>query len=90
AVKEPFRVKKAAKRSLGPTQEKTQADLSRDLSMADGESQTPGGPDTQAMARQRLDDAVPLALELQQPSAISEAPTDADRRPDHRPVEVLN
>jgi DNA excision repair protein ERCC-1 len=55
AVKEPFRVKKAAKR--GPTRENTQAGLSRDASMAEGESQTPGEPDVAAMARQRLEDA---------------------------------
>ncbi|KAH6615251.1 hypothetical protein C7974DRAFT_437140 [Boeremia exigua] len=90
AVKEPFRVKKAAKRGL--TRESTQVDLSRDTSMAQGESQMPGEPDVQAMARQRLDDAVPVALEMQQATATSaaNAGADADRRPDHRPAEVLN
>lgn len=90
AVKEPFRVKKAAKRSLGPTRENTQAGLSRDTSMAEGESQAPGEPDVQAMVRQRLDDAAPVALGMQQASAASGVTTDADRRPDHRPAEVLN
>ncbi|KAF3047846.1 ssDNA endonuclease and repair protein rad10 [Didymella keratinophila] len=90
AVKEPFRVKKAAKRSLGPTRENTQAGLSRDTSMAEGESQTPREPDVQAMARQRLDDAVPVALGTQQASAASGVTNDADRRPDHRPAEDLN
>ncbi|KAJ4341897.1 ssDNA endonuclease and repair protein rad10 [Didymella glomerata] len=93
AVKEPFRVKKAAKRSLGPTWENTQAGLSRDTSMAEGESQMAGEPDVPAMARQRLDDAVPVALGMQQASAASAASgviDDADKRPAHRPAEVLN
>lgn len=88
AVKEPFRVKKAARR--GPTRENTQTGLSRNTSMAEGEDQTPGEPDTQAMARHRLEDAMPVALEMQQATAPSAASADADRRPDHRPAEVLN
>ncbi|KAJ4380760.1 ssDNA endonuclease and repair protein rad10 [Didymella sp. IMI 355093] len=90
AVKEPFRVKKAAKRSLGSTQGHNQASLSRHTSMAEGESQIPEEPDVHAMARQRLDDAVPVALGMQHASAASGVTADADRRPDHRPVEVLN
>lgn len=89
AVKEPFRVKKAAKRSLGPTRENTQAGLSRDTSMAEGESQTPGELDVQAIARQRLDDAVPVALGMQQASVASDATNVADKQPDHRPAEVF-
>lgn len=88
AVKEPFRVKKAARRGL--TRESTQAGLSGDTSRAEGESQTLAEPDVQAMARQRLDDAVPVALEMQHATAPSAAHTDADKRPDHRPTEVLN
>jgi DNA excision repair protein ERCC-1 len=87
AVKEPFRVKKAAKR--GPTRENTQAGLSRDASMAEGESQTPGEPDVAAMARQRLEDAVPVAFDMQE-AATSSTDADADRRPDQRPAELLN
>ncbi|OSS45678.1 hypothetical protein B5807_09645 [Epicoccum nigrum] len=87
AVKEPFRVKKAAKR--GPTRGNTQTGLSRDASMAEGESQTPGEPDVAAMARQRLEDAVPVALDMQE-TATSNAIADADRRPDQRPAELLN
>ncbi|KAJ4307587.1 ssDNA endonuclease and repair protein rad10 [Neodidymelliopsis sp. IMI 364377] len=85
AVKEPFRVKKAARR--GPARENTQATMSRDVSMAEDESQT---PDVQAMARQRLEDAVPVALGMQQATETSAANADADRRPEHRPAEVLN
>lgn len=88
AVKEPFRVKKAARRGL--TRESTQAGLSRDTSMAEGEIHVLGEPDVQAMARQRLDDAVPVALEMQEAAASSAAYTDADRRPNSRPAEVLN
>lgn len=88
AVKEPFRVKKAARRGL--TQENTPATTSRDISMAEGESQTPAQPDVQAAARQRLEDAVPVVLGMQQATTISATDTDADRRPDHRPAEVLN
>jgi DNA excision repair protein ERCC-1 len=87
AVKEPFRVKKAAKR--GPTRENTQAGLSRDASTAGGESQTPGEPDVAAMARQRLEDAVPVAFDMQEAAALNTKP-DADRRPDQRPAELLN
>lgn len=88
AVKEPFRVKKAARR--GPTREGTQTGLSRDASMVESGVQTPVEPDTQAMARQRLDDAVPVALEMQQASAVPPLTADADKRPDQRPAEVLN
>lgn len=88
AVKEPFRVKKAARRGLA--RENTQAGLSRDTSMAEGEDQTLEEPDVQAMVRQRLDDAVPVALGMQQATATSAANADADKRPDHRPAEVLN
>ncbi|KAF9695820.1 hypothetical protein EKO04_005821 [Ascochyta lentis] len=88
AVKEPFRVKKAARRGL--PRENTQADTSRDDFTAEGDSQTPGEPDVEAMARKRWEHAAPVALELQQATATSTANTDADRRPDHRPAEVLN
>ena len=74
AVKEPFRVKKAAKR--GPTRGNTQAGLSRDASTAEGESQT-------------LGDAVPVASDMQG-AATSSTKADADRRPDQRPAELLN
>ena len=87
AVKEPFRVKKAAKR--GPTRGNTQAGLSRDASTAEGESQTLGDPDVAAMARQRLEDAVPVASDMQG-AATSSTKADADRRPDQRPAELLN
>lgn len=90
AVKEPFRVKKAAKRSLGPTRENTQTALSGDTSIAESESRTPGEPDVQAMARQRLDDAAPVVLGMQQASTAAGVTIDAERRPDHRPADVLN
>ncbi|KZM21743.1 ssDNA endonuclease and repair protein rad10 [Ascochyta rabiei] len=88
AVKEPFRVRKAARRGLAL--ENTQANTSRDNSMAEGESQTSGEPHVQAMARQRLEDAVPVALAMQQATATSKANTDADRRSEYRPAEVSN
>lgn len=91
AVKEPFRVKKAAKRGLTrENTEATQATMSRDISFAEGESQTPGETEVQAMARHRLEDAVPAAFGMQQVAATSTADTDADRRPDRRPADVLN
>ncbi|KAJ8116229.1 hypothetical protein OPT61_g2306 [Boeremia exigua] len=88
AVKEPFRVKKAAKR--GMTREGTQADLSRDTSMAGGENHMPAEPDVQTTARRKLDEAVPVAIGMQQDTPIISADNDADRRPDHRPAEVLD
>ncbi|KAF3000110.1 ssDNA endonuclease and repair protein rad10 [Curvularia kusanoi] len=87
AVKEPFRVKKAARRGL--TRENTQAGLSRDVSIAEGESRTPGEPDVEAMARQRLEDAVPFALNAQE-AATSNTEPDADTRPEQRPAEIMN
>ncbi|KAF1930863.1 mating-type switching protein swi10 [Didymella exigua CBS 183.55] len=90
AMKEPFRVKKAAKRSLGPTRENTQAGRERDTSMAEDEREAPGEPVLQAMARQRLIDAAPMPLGVQQVSTTSGMTADADRRPDHRPAEVLD
>lgn len=88
AVREPFRVKKAAKRGLA--RGNTQTAMSREMSMVGGESQAPEESDVPAIARQRLEDAVPVALEMQQATAASTSNPDADKRPDHRPAEVLN
>ncbi len=87
AVKEPFRVKKAARRGL--TRDNSRATMSRDISMAEGGNETPDEPEAQVVARQRLEDAVPVALGMRQ-AAPSAANTDADKRPDQRPAEVLN
>lgn len=76
AVREPFRVQKAARRVLD-----------RD----DGRAATSidNLPPTQTAA-QRLDDAVPLAMDMQRASLGATAESDADKRPDHRPADYLD
>jgi DNA excision repair protein ERCC-1 len=73
AVKEPFRVKKAAKRGL--TRESTQ---------------TASRQDTEAGARQRVEDAIPVAIEMQKSAPATAPGSDADKRSDYRPAEILN
>lgn len=88
AVREPFRVKKAAKRGL--PRDNTQTNMSEDASVAEGESRIPGEPGAPAMVHQRLEDAVPVALGLQQAVANTEADADANRQSDDRSTEVVN
>jgi DNA excision repair protein ERCC-1 len=73
AVKEPFRVKKAAKRGL--TRDSTQIAMSQDV---------------EAIARQRAEDAVPMAIDMHESAPAVTASSDAEKRPDHRPAEALN
>jgi DNA excision repair protein ERCC-1 len=73
AVKEPFRVRKAAKRSL--TRESTQ---------------TASRQDTEAAARQRVEDAIPVAIEMQKSAPAAAPGSDADKRSEYRPAEILN
>jgi DNA excision repair protein ERCC-1 len=73
AVKEPFRVRKAAKRGL--TRESTQ---------------TASRQDTEAAARQRVEDAIPVAIEMQKSAPAAAPGSDADKRSEYRPAEILN
>ncbi|KAF1840989.1 mating-type switching protein swi10 [Cucurbitaria berberidis CBS 394.84] len=86
AVREPFRVKQAARRGI--SRDDTQATMSRDISLAEGENQTPIRTDTEDTARRRVDEAVPLAAEMEGARSAVVAESDADKRPDHRPAEV--
>jgi DNA excision repair protein ERCC-1 len=88
AVREPFRVKKAARRGL--SREDTRATMPRDISMAEGEDAGPMRADANTLARDRVDQAVPLAVEMDRTASTATAVADADRRPDHRPAEDLN
>ncbi|KAH9865722.1 hypothetical protein J1614_009309 [Plenodomus biglobosus] len=87
AVREPFRVKKAARRAVN--REDTQTTISRNESMAEGDGQTPTET-AGATAYQRVDEAVPLAIDMQSPSRFTTGESDADKRPDHRAAENLN
>jgi DNA excision repair protein ERCC-1 len=87
AVREPFRVKKAARRTAG---QDNGATMSRDVSMAEGENQTSMDMDVEEIARHRVDDAVPLAMELERSAPFAATGSDADKRPDHRPAEDIN
>jgi DNA excision repair protein ERCC-1 len=87
AAREPFRIKKAAKR--GVTSESTlgvsQDSLSRGVSAAGGDDILYG--DTlEETVHQRVDGAVPLAAELSRTTPVTAA-SDADRRPSHRIAE---
>ncbi|KAF2131378.1 hypothetical protein P153DRAFT_355177 [Dothidotthia symphoricarpi CBS 119687] len=88
AVREPFRVKKAARRSLN--REDSRPAASMEISMAEEEDLPPTETAVAATARQRLDDAVPLAMDMQRASLGAAAESDADKRPDRRPAEDLD
>jgi DNA repair protein Rad10 len=87
AVREPFRLKKAGKRT---GLEDTRPAMSRDISMADGESVSLVASDVETIARERVDQAVPLAIEMGRSAMEAAAGSDADKRPAHRPAEHLN
>lgn len=82
AVRQPFRVNKAARRVLG--REDTQETLSRPEAMARGNGAT---SETATSARDdvrpTVDEAVPLAIEMQNTSPFAQCESDA------RPAEVL-
>jgi DNA excision repair protein ERCC-1 len=86
SVREPFRIKKAAKRSL--TRDNTQASLSRDESMAAGESQTLGESTFDLSARKRVADAMPVAASMARTAPLA-AHADADARPPYRIAEQV-
>lgn len=50
----------------------------------------PMGEDSASVARERVDQAVPLALEMQSAAPANSSVPDADRRPDHRPAEEMD
>ncbi|KAL6702595.1 ssDNA endonuclease and repair protein rad10 [Coniothyrium glycines] len=82
AVREPFRVKKAARRGLN--RDDTRATMSRDISMADGDSQMPTEAATDGAAQHVIDAAIPLAVEMERTAPFAAASSDADKRPAHR------
>jgi DNA excision repair protein ERCC-1 len=88
AVREPFRVKKAARRGI--SRGDTGATMSRDMSRADGEDQTPVGDVSASTARARVGQAIPLAVEMERAAPVAAVVADADKRPDHRPAEEMN
>lgn len=85
AVREPFRVQKAARRGI--SREDTQATMSRGMSLAEGEDRLPPGVNGEDLARQRMDEAVPLAIDMERSAPFAGAESDADQRPDHRAAE---
>jgi DNA excision repair protein ERCC-1 len=84
AVKEPFRIQKAARR--GVVREDTRPAMSRDISMADRGTSMPMEND----ACERVDQAIPLAGEMDRAATARAGISDADKRPDHRPAEDMN
>lgn len=88
AVREPFRVKKAGRRGL--SRDDTRATMSRDISMAEGANERPEKPANDDIAHPRVDDAIPLAIEMERSAPFAAAQSDADKRPNHRPAEELN
>jgi DNA excision repair protein ERCC-1 len=88
AVREPFRLKKAGKRGLNP--EDIRATMSRDVTLAEGESQPAMDADVDSLARERLAQAVPLAVEMEEDMSAGLDGPDADKRPEHRIAEDLD
>lgn len=74
AVREPFRIKKAAKRGI-----------MRDNTQAEGDNRTIDDGLEQSM-HSVAEDAVPLATELAKTTSVTARPN-TDERPDHRPTE---
>jgi DNA excision repair protein ERCC-1 len=83
AVREPFRVKKAAGRGIA--RDESHATMSRDVSRAEGEDQFPSETDIEVAARLGIGNAVPVDVEMPQPAPAGVA--DADMRPPRRPAE---
>jgi DNA excision repair protein ERCC-1 len=88
AVREPFRVKKAARRAVD--QDDNRATMSRDISMAEGENQMPVETGADDTALRRVDEIIPLAMELETSAPFAATVSDADKRPDRRPAEDVN
>jgi DNA repair protein Rad10 len=87
AVREPFRLKKAGKRT---GHEDTQPAMSRDTPLAEGDGAPLMASEMETIARERVDQAIPLAVEMGRAALEEAAASDADKRPAHRPVEHLN
>ncbi|KAL1599631.1 ssDNA endonuclease and repair protein rad10 [Paraconiothyrium brasiliense] len=88
AVREPFRIKKAAKRGI--TRENTldapHNTLSRGVTLAEGDDPIVDDDITGDFVHQRVNEAVPLAAEMSKTAPVSAA-SDADKRPSHRIAE---
>ncbi|EMD91698.1 hypothetical protein COCC4DRAFT_57282 [Bipolaris maydis ATCC 48331] len=84
AVREPFRVQKAARRG-GLVQQANDPPTG-----TEGEDQAHRAAVAGDTARQRVDDAVPLARELERSAPFATSASDADKRPDHRLAEDIN
>jgi DNA excision repair protein ERCC-1 len=69
SVREPFRIKKAAKRGL--TRDNTQATLSRAASVAEDDSQTLGEIPFDLSARRGVEDAAPIAADLARTAPVA-------------------
>jgi DNA excision repair protein ERCC-1 len=87
AVREPFRIKKAARRGL--SHENTRATMSQNISIADGQSSAVMENDALDAACEKLDLAVPLATEIARTAPVEATSSDADNRLNHRPAESL-
>ncbi|KAF2691262.1 hypothetical protein K458DRAFT_438938 [Lentithecium fluviatile CBS 122367] len=83
SVREPFRIKKAAKRGL--TRDNTQA-TSRDALAAGAETQAPGEIGFEEVARARVEDAGPLMVDMARTVPVA-TEADADARPSYRIAE---
>lgn len=88
SVREPFRVKKAARR--GPSREDTRATMSRDVTIGENEVPALDAGEDREEAHERLDRAVPIAIEMERAAPVTVIGSDADKRPDHRLAETLN
>lgn len=84
AVREPFRLKKAARR--GVSREDTGATMSRDITIPEVEEQTSDTIGNGLEAFDRVQKALPVAIEMEQTAPVGDTP-DADKRPDHRLAE---
>ncbi|KAJ4354578.1 ssDNA endonuclease and repair protein rad10 [Didymosphaeria variabile] len=91
AVREPFRIKKAAKRGI--TRENTldapHNTLSRGVSMAEGDDPILDDDVMGESMHQSIDKAVPLAAEMSKTAPVTAA-SDADKRPSHRIAEDVD
>jgi DNA excision repair protein ERCC-1 len=89
AVREPFRVQKAGRRGLN--WDDTRATMSRDISLAEGDSEAPIAADSGVFAGDRVQGAIPLTASMESIALASAVDiSDADKRPPHRPAEDLD
>lgn len=88
AVREPFRVQKAARRTL--TSENTQATMSRDISIAEGAPLNTTNGDADGSALHVLDQAASHVVSTERLASTKTARSDADERRDRRLAEELD